>query len=107
MAGLKITFKKSEYQFNSVSSTLHRFRRARFQTPDLLLSLEKEPRANVILARSQCNTGFGNGQVMMGMRLGIVCPDLSLHLDFFVTCAVCTKTSPQNLQIIRKNCRKV
>ncbi|KAK6059616.1 hypothetical protein COOONC_02756, partial [Cooperia oncophora] len=28
-------------------------------------------------------------------------------LDFYVTCAVCTKTTPQNLQIIRKNCQKV
>ncbi|KAK6761100.1 hypothetical protein RB195_022241 [Necator americanus] len=37
-----------------------------------------------------------------------VCLNLVLQqLDFFVTCAVCTKTSPQNLQIIRKNCRKV
>ncbi|CAJ0578612.1 unnamed protein product, partial [Mesorhabditis spiculigera] len=37
-----------------------------------------------------------------------VCLNLILQqLDFFVTCAVCTKTSPQNLQIIRKNCQKV
>ncbi|EYC12322.1 hypothetical protein Y032_0048g1726 [Ancylostoma ceylanicum] len=37
-----------------------------------------------------------------------VCLNLVLQqLDFFVTCAVCTKTSPQNLQIIRKNCQKV
>ncbi|VDM75954.1 unnamed protein product [Strongylus vulgaris] len=39
-----------------------------------------------------------------------VCLNLVLQqveVDFFVTCAVCTKTSPQNLQIIRKNCQKV
>ncbi|VDO60120.1 unnamed protein product [Heligmosomoides polygyrus] len=37
-----------------------------------------------------------------------VCLNLILQqLDFYVTCAVCTKTSPQNLQIIRKNCQKV
>ncbi|KAK5976750.1 hypothetical protein GCK32_013097, partial [Trichostrongylus colubriformis] len=37
-----------------------------------------------------------------------VCLNLVLQqLDFYVTCAVCTKTSPQNLQIIRKNCQKV
>ncbi|CAJ0931266.1 unnamed protein product, partial [Mesorhabditis belari] len=37
-----------------------------------------------------------------------VCLNLILQqLDFFVTCAVCTKTAPQNLQIIRKNCQKV
>ncbi|CAD6187573.1 unnamed protein product [Caenorhabditis auriculariae] len=29
------------------------------------------------------------------------------QLDFFVTCAVCTKTGPQNLQIIRKNRQRV
>ncbi|MFH4976799.1 hypothetical protein AB6A40_003508 [Gnathostoma spinigerum] len=28
-------------------------------------------------------------------------------IDFDVTCAVCTKTSPQNLQILRKNCQRV
>ncbi|GMT06336.1 hypothetical protein PENTCL1PPCAC_28510 [Pristionchus entomophagus] len=37
-----------------------------------------------------------------------VCLNLIMQqLDFFVTCAVCTKTSPQNLQIIRKNCQQV
>ncbi|VDO20689.1 unnamed protein product [Haemonchus placei] len=37
-----------------------------------------------------------------------VCLNLVLQqIDFYVTCAVCTKTSPQNLQIIRKNCQKV
>ncbi|VDL75067.1 unnamed protein product [Nippostrongylus brasiliensis] len=37
-----------------------------------------------------------------------VCLNLILQqLDFYVTCAVCTKTSPQNLQIIRKNCQRV
>ncbi|VDD94331.1 unnamed protein product [Enterobius vermicularis] len=35
-----------------------------------------------------------------------VCINLILgQLDFHVTCAVCTKTSPQNLQILRKNCQ--
>ncbi|VDM64516.1 unnamed protein product [Angiostrongylus costaricensis] len=32
---------------------------------------------------------------------------LGHSLDFYVTCAVCTQTSPRNLEIIRKNCRKV
>ncbi|VDK45805.1 unnamed protein product [Anisakis simplex] len=37
-----------------------------------------------------------------------VCLNLILQqLDFHVTCAVCTKTSPQNLQILRKNCQRV
>ncbi|TKR75760.1 hypothetical protein L596_017003 [Steinernema carpocapsae] len=37
-----------------------------------------------------------------------VCLNIILQqLDFYVTCAVCTKTSPQNLQIMRKNCQKV
>lgn len=30
-----------------------------------------------------------------------------VQIDFYVTCAVCTKTGPQNLQIIRKNCQRV
>ncbi|KAK6111486.1 hypothetical protein QQG55_43835 [Brugia pahangi] len=37
-----------------------------------------------------------------------VCLNLILQqLDFQVTCAVCIKTSPQNLQILRKNCQRV
>ncbi|KAE9413256.1 hypothetical protein Angca_006268 [Angiostrongylus cantonensis] len=37
-----------------------------------------------------------------------VCLNLILQqLDFYVTCAVCTQTSPRNLEIIRKNCKKV
>ncbi|CAI4220515.1 unnamed protein product, partial [Auanema sp. JU1783] len=37
-----------------------------------------------------------------------VCLNLILQqLDFFVTCAVCTKTSPSNLQIIKKICKPV
>ncbi|VDN02844.1 unnamed protein product [Thelazia callipaeda] len=37
-----------------------------------------------------------------------VCLNVILQqLDFHVTCAVCTRTSPQNLQILRKNCQRV
>uniref|UniRef100_A0A0N5ATV9 Uncharacterized protein n=1 Tax=Syphacia muris TaxID=451379 RepID=A0A0N5ATV9_9BILA len=37
-----------------------------------------------------------------------VCLNLILgQLDFYLTVAVCTKTSPQNLQILRKNCQRV
>ncbi|KJH41157.1 hypothetical protein DICVIV_12866 [Dictyocaulus viviparus] len=37
-----------------------------------------------------------------------VCLNLILQqLDFYVTCAVCTQTGPQNLEIIRKNNKKV
>uniref|UniRef100_A0A915CYF2 Uncharacterized protein n=1 Tax=Ditylenchus dipsaci TaxID=166011 RepID=A0A915CYF2_9BILA len=37
-----------------------------------------------------------------------VCLNVILQqLDYFVTCAVCTKTSPHNLQILRKNCQVV
>ncbi|EJW79619.1 hypothetical protein WUBG_09472, partial [Wuchereria bancrofti] len=37
-----------------------------------------------------------------------VCLNLILQqLDFQITCAVCIKTSPQNLQILRRNCQRV
>uniref|UniRef100_A0A1I7TB88 DUF2045 domain containing protein n=1 Tax=Caenorhabditis tropicalis TaxID=1561998 RepID=A0A1I7TB88_9PELO len=37
-----------------------------------------------------------------------VCLNIIMQqIDFYVTCAVCTKTGPQNLQIIRKNCQRV
>uniref|UniRef100_A0A9J2PSW1 SLED domain-containing protein n=2 Tax=Ascaris TaxID=6251 RepID=A0A9J2PSW1_ASCLU len=68
-------------------------------------------------------SGLGNGQLQVYRRQspkqpaafdsGInweetVCLNLILQqLDFHVTCAVCTKTSPQNLQILRKNCQRV